>query len=247
MKVLWVIVNYNSPFEARKLIQSIPEKIDILLISNGTEYVKDLPKNVKQLNRENKGYFAYWNEVDMNHDWYIYSNSDVVLESENIIDSLSTFPDDILAPNIVNKSGLKLNPKELQSPSKSKLRRLQVIYSNNVSFMLYQYLGKLRSVFGGDKTENIERYSPMFAPHGAVFIVRKNESLLKRLMLWDNFMFGEELFLGCEARDLGLTVSYDDRIQFSDIGSVSVSNEGVFRRRVWYYDSIKYILERFYI
>jgi hypothetical protein len=246
MKILWVIVNYNTPKEALDLVKSIPENIEVVVISNGTELVNGLPERVRQEIADNTGYFSYWKAIYSQYDWVIYSNSDLLLSSQNLYEILYEFEGDILAPAVITPSGNNLNPKELTPPSFYKLLFLKSMYRYNWSFRAYQYMGSLRQKANRDGADDMDHPPTIFAPHGAVFIIKPSENLIEYLTKWNNFMFGEELYVGFVAEKLNLKIQYSNKVLFEDIGSVSLSRESVNRRRKWYYESIRYILKEFY-
>lgn len=185
----------------------------------------------------NRGYGAGNNrgcEYALKHylfKYLIISNADVLVEKLEI-NQLTSFSDEIIAPDIVNLRGKHQNP-HLAFPVTGLTLKTQ--------YCVYKYnLPKLRIIFSAlsriSKSlfyliNRTTRRNKIFAAHGAFFLI-PHSTLQKMFPLFDEnvFMYGEETHVGLLAKKNGIITRYvpDIIIKHKEDGSTSLTNLNMF-------------------
>ena len=270
-RVLIQIVNYKSDEELLRLLSSIQSalhvepnlKAKIIIWDNSLkdEYshkkiVADLGSISLDINYHrspaNLGYFGALpcaqKYLKSNTDFVIYCNADIEFDV-NFLQELYTIErgseDWILAPAItVKNSDHDQNPKYHKRISKSKLTKLKYIFSTNLSFIVYQWLGYIRELIGSHTIIPNSKDS-IYAAHGSIFVF-VGSHFFSTLPSYPCFLYGEELFVAEEALLKKIKSKYVPKLLVYDDYHASTKFLSIAKKRQYYLTSIKYILDTYY-
>lgn len=269
--IVWVIiVNYEADEHVVNCIRSIKESLelstewsaDISVFDNSQKSTEQLQKFRKQLQSiydrscvvscdKNMGYFGCipdaQNRIKAGYDYVIYCNPDLLVDDQFFL-TLGSMDNDevgIIAPSIISLNrSFDQNPKYMKRLSERKLRCLNAIYSSRLLFSAYGVLGWLKELL--NKRPLVQgKECFIYAPHGSFFIF-KGIRFFQSLPPYPCFLFGEELFVGEEARMRDLKIMYNPKLIVNDIRHASISEIGMERRRTYMRKSVEYILAKYY-
>jgi len=276
MNILIFTVNYNADDKLFKFIRSViiasqhcsDTHVDFHILDNSGKTQSELDDIRARLNEfdmaitlhsdgTNSGYFGGLSLsksfVKKYTDGVVYCNPDIKLEPDFFV-KLKEAADEknsaIIAPAIISADdGFDQNPKYLSKLSLKKLKRLNFIYSNMLTFSMFTLLARVKEIFSAKQksalANNTMAGQNIYAPHGAIFIFLDIDFYLN-LPVFDCFLFGEELFIAEEARKGNITITYKPKIKVIDERHASInllSNNTV---RGYYLESIQYLLKRYY-
>jgi len=266
--ILIACVNFNTYNELEAFISSVITakirsnlkfSIDIL-VSDNSYYKKELNiSKIKDLNiyhilnDRNFGYLGGVVEAlsksrlrPRDYRYFFISNVDLSLSTTFFRDLLNTkFDSKIgwIAPSIISeKENRDRNPKIITRPSKRKMKVIALMYLIPIFHFLYS-----RFVYPR-KNRASSRHSSrkIYAGHGS-FMILTNSFTKKNVDLnYQSFLFGEEIFFAELIRASGLETIYLPELLVYDTDHVSTSK---LKRSVYYkmnYQSIKYIIKRFF-
>lgn len=264
MKILLICVDYNSTSETTNFInclQDMPGKPEIILVCNsGSQqfdslkikhnvHVFDFERNAGYMHGAYLGYQAYVESNDV-PDWVILSNTDIDFPDKNFWLKLRADKrnDFIIAPDIVSADGVHQNPFAKTRIPASKIRFLTRVYSNVVSFKLYEILSHFKSFFskkstiGDSQPQNIRIY----APHGSFIIIGGEYFKRGGSLEHPNFLYGEELFIAERARKRDIGILYDTSYKILHAEHVATGKMGSTFKARCLKDSLSTILKEFY-
>lgn len=186
----------------------------------------------------NKGYGAGNNRgIDYalnNYDfrYLVISNADIEIKDMSI-DKLACFPNEIIAPDIVNLKGRHQNP-HMPFPRYKWDYKLQYsLYKHNLPRMriIYSILSRLNKTFFY-LLNKFFNYDIIYAAHGSFFIMPF--SVIKQLHpIYDEnvFMYGEETHVGMLTEKYCIRTRYvpDIKVFHKEDGSSSLANLNMFK------------------
>jgi len=266
--ILLICVNYNSYNELYKYIISVAEaisnsglkfKFDILIPDNS-----DVKKRItcpdysditiKQIfNETNEGYLGGVISAlektklsPKDYEFFIISNVDLILSKSFFKDLFNLRIDSKtgwISPSIISeKENRDRNPKIITRPSKRKMKVIALMYLIPIFHFLYSRFVYPRKSRASSKHSNRKIY----AGHGS-FMIFTNSFTKKNVDLdYQSFLFGEEIFFAELIRASGLETIHLPELLVYDTDHVSTSK---LKRSVYYkmnYQSIKYIIKRFF-
>ena len=274
MNVLFFVVNYKMDDHLGRFVQSIAAAQAVCQSANVDVHVLDNSQKteheVMQLRSRlgvagvsvtvhspgtNDGYFGGLRRaqslVPEGTDCVIYCNPDVLLDPDFLLglERILGSTGGVVAPTILSlKDGIDLNPQYRQRLSEGKLRLLQWIYANRLTYVIFNELARAKERFSGWRHRSRQAgftSMPIYAAHGAVIIFTDVE-FFRRLPAFPCFLYGEELFVAEEARKSGVSVVYEPSLRVRDVRHVSISQlPGEFRRSLAL-KSVTFILNRYY-
>lgn len=269
MNIFFFIVNYKTDSFLRKLIDSINlstkginVKVDIHVIDNSQKNVIEFKLFEQEYlksgvcvhsNGENVGYFggipiAQKILQGIDADCVIYCNADLEVDVNFIPELIELIKiDGIIAPAILTHRGIDLNPIYSERISKSKMRILKIIYSNGITLSLYFVLAKLSENFVNILGKPYEKGKNelIYASHGAMFIF-SNVIFFKKLIPYPCFLFGEEIFIAEEAKKNDISIFYKPIVKVFHARHASIDALNTKIKRKLYYNSINYLLKKYY-
>ena len=214
MKILLVIVDYNSNEYTRKLISSFPVDVDceFLVVCTGSAIFNSDRSNVKVIDVENLGYFPAASlalkdvEIQL-YDFIIISNSDIEIISfpSHVLKELQKNQTlGLIGPSIVNLQGVQQNPFLIDRIGPSRKLFWRVYYSNYyVSILITLF----RKRFQKKKTpSNVSLDQEVYSVHGAFMIFTKVFFEKGCKIKDDFFLYAEELSSAEECRRANLSV-----------------------------------------
>lgn len=270
------IVNYNADDHTIALIDSLKKslhnhaftRLNIFIIDNSERDEKKLEQFQNALadmggtislhsDGINKGYFGglsiAQSKILNDDDCVIYCNPDILV-GQNFFNELDQCFQKkkaaIVAPSIIClDEGFDQNPMYTARIRKNKLNFLSFVFSNNFLYRTHTALSDfIRKTFKKIKKseKSCEKKSrEIYAPHGSMLIFF-DVNFFKNLPPYPCFLFGEELFLAEEARNQGLKIIYDPKIEVTDIRHASINSMDSDYLRELSYESIRFILKTYY-
>jgi GT2 family glycosyltransferase len=274
MRVFILTVNYNSEKELYDYINSIKDSfkriddliIDLIIFDNSEkdnfnyESFKENFENLSLTNFSiktyrsslNSGYFGgislmRKNVLKKNYDFAIYCNPDILLDVDffSSLNKIDSNDKGIIAPSIITvKEGFDQNPMYLERLKKKKLIRLKLIFNNNITYNIYSAFSYLIKELSFKKKKPFLK-SKIYAVHGSIFIF-SNLDFVKKIPDYPCFLFGEEIFIAEEARLNGIEIFYKPEVIVNDIRHASVGKQSSNFRRKHNYNSIVFLLDKYY-
>tara|TARA_B100000029_G_scaffold479239_1_gene526106 strand:- start:360 stop:1184 length:825 start_codon:yes stop_codon:yes gene_type:complete len=233
---LWIItVNFGNTQPTEKFIDSLLElhcsnmiKVGIADNASTSESFSKLAKikNQKKIDIEifsNEKNLYYWpaakrilNEfkksIGSYPDWVMICNNDITFTHENFLEILMKiekkyFP--IIGPNIISKSGKKINPFLISAPSFLNNLYWKLYYSSFPLSVMLSLIKKMYKIFSiNDYINKKDNIKEVYAVHGSA-ILFSDYFFEKGGWLDDNFdLFGEEITVAEIAKKLDIPITY---------------------------------------
>jgi len=274
MKVFMFIVNYEADTHLINLMRSVRLAIDYaggielnLHIYDNSQKTKTQEKAFRKeisviidqysyhSDGNNIGYFGCLpvaqSLIPKNADVCIFCNPDLVVDVSffKSLKNSTKKSTGMLAPSIIDKSRhIDLNPKYINRLGLQKMKRLKFIYSSIITFTLFNCLAIMVEIFRAilsAKSHGQEQSMNIYAPHGAMFIFF-DILFFKTLPKYPCFLFGEEIFIGEEANCNSVDIFYDPEVRVVDNRHASIKKLDRSIVRKFYYESIDFLIERYY-
>jgi GT2 family glycosyltransferase len=199
-----------------------------LVISDNSDqfYTINLPKNesiIYVANGENLGYLKAvekaWSQLDQDIQWVVVANIDLEFGA-HFFDNLSkmSIESQFIAPRIVGQPGnLEQNPLMGARPKRIRMRAYQFIFSSYLIGFLWETIAILRAelkrILGlKNPAKSLVRES-IYAAHGACFILNKGIVKNGVSLHYPCFLYGEEIFLAEQCRDLKIPIIFDPSLE----------------------------------
>lgn len=264
MNILLACVNYNSYDELNRFLDSVERAyknqkgINLLVcIADNSKDKQTVQTDKYSFDCEyypfgNVGYFGgatgvFDKQSDIHrYDYVIISNVDLEIDL-NLFKNL---------PTQIDKSVGWLSPSILSSyenrdkgmgyshrPSKLKLKLLKLMYRYpTLLYIVSKMIYKRKKIFQNQYVQEKQIYSG----HGSFIILTRNFFKAYPKLHYPIFLYGEEVFLGELIRLKGMSVIYNPALKIYDSEHVSTSQMPSKFRCKCQYDSITFILEKFY-
>ncbi|HAS6066706.1 TPA: hypothetical protein I7114_08225 [Vibrio vulnificus] len=260
MKTLILCVDYKTTQDTISFVNrvcSLSHSVDIVLVCNSGSndfiglsekenvYVYDFHENLGYMEGANRGLKEYLNDHDM-PSWVILSNTDIDFRDKSFFEKLNEDKntDCIIAPEIITLDNVYQNPFLEKRPSKSKVTFLKKIYSNVLTFYIYDFLSNVKSSIykkGKCMVDN-----KIYAPHGAFVIIGKKYFESGADLSHPAFLYGEEIIIAERARNVFVDVVYDKKYKILHKEHVSTGKLGSKLKSKCLHDSLSYVLNNFY-
>ena len=271
MKVLVFVVNYRADDYLLRLIASLqtamaqcPEvKLRLHVHDNSEKNIDEQRRQIEAMaevacwvdvhfSPKNTGYFGSLGLAQAlagpDTDCVIYCNPDLTLAPDffSVLATIAGGSAGVLAPSIISESdGFDQNPKYILRPTRRKLARLRLIYSNAGTFWMFHVLTLLKERLARDRTPPSRSAMPIFAAHGSVMLFT-DVGFFKSLPPFPCFLFGEELFVAEEAKRRGVPTYYEPRLRVHDVRHASIRLLPKRARREMLHESIRFLLGTYY-
>lgn len=263
MRTLYIGVNYNSSqyaIEWARKINSLKDDKDILIVDNSMDADPNLKKTILKMSNicyyiktpYNLGYIngaAYglknFGAQVTRYDWIVLSNVDIVIMNSSIDDILKEYNTDdtvgIIAPSIINKvSGADINPYMEHEIKKNKLKFLRFVTSSSLLFSLYSFASTAKERRAKPTLAKKESCK-IFAPHGSVIYFSRVFFERGNSLECPIFLYCEEIYVGLLCKNNGLSVIYEPRIQYENIGHVTTSLIKKKTNTKYFNDSLRFV------
>ena len=190
--------------------------------------------------------------------WVIVCNVDIIFETPFLPEKLALYeniPDlGVIAPAILSGQwGADLNPFLISAIPLKKLHFYRVIYSNVLlqnGYVLLHYLKRIVKMSfhlkTGHKKTNLDIPEKIYAPHGSCIILNRRYFERGGTLDHISFLFGEEIFVGETAKQLGLNVQYVSEIQVRHYEHSSIGHFISGKINKFYRQSIEDIIASYY-
>jgi len=273
MKILITCVCYNNFSDAHSYLKSLStslemspevELVDFYLINNGTKLSSEQKEAISTQcsinvfvveNQINNGYFpgclnGYIRSLNKGKQYYamLVSNVDLEVDADffkQLVMLSSTYRNEptIIAPSIVSLSENKdRNPKVLTRFTKRQMQKYLFLYSIPYLHTLYK-----KTVYKSKpRTTALANGSSIYAPHGSFIVFLSGATYWQNLLNYPVFLFGEEIYIGEQARIHGIPVKYHRELKIidSDHASTGKENEGFIRKHNL--KAIRYLYKRYW-
>lgn len=267
-KLIYVGVNFHTSEEALKWIKSVIHDEGLVIIVDNTEN-KDFSLKEKIQNsdysdlvyldtKDNLGYlnaaqyaYQYILSNSIEFEWLAVSNVDIELISSKTYEILCEYQNAaIVAPEIFSKElQIDKNPYRLERGKKLNLFIKKIAFSNILFYSLYNTVALCRNKIiykNLDGKRKCEEGSTIYLPYGACFYINQLFFTQGGTINYPLFLFGEELFLAEQCRELGLPIKYVPRIKYINYEHLSTSKLKSSFIAKCDYNAIAYILDRYY-
>lgn len=255
--------HFGSQSSAESDMHDDALNLDIVIVNNfirnnvwPCDFLADPSVRLDVINAEqNNGYFGGVELVQdllaerKAYDYLIYSNPDLVV-SLNFFESLRQVicaeSVSVIAPRIVDaRNNVDQNPMYINEPSKLKFYFLRRIFSNQISFVLYDLISQAK----GYATTFLKWRGPVspaeiFAPHGAL-IIFCNQFFFESLPRHFCFLYGEELLIAKESQKQDLTIVYDNSVEVHHRPHTTLNKVPSSRLRRYYFEMIDAYIRRY--
>ncbi len=273
MKILITCVCYNNFSDALGYIASLSRSlataasvktVDLYLVNNGAVFTAeqiaeistpDLFEVIVVENQTNNGYFpgcltGFEQSVanKKQYDAMLVSNVDLEVADDffnQLVLLNSTYKQEptIIAPSIVSLSENKdRNPKVKTRFSRKQMQKYLVLYAIPYLHSLY------KKTFYKSKptTTTLANGSTIYAPHGSFIVFLGGAKYWRDLLEYPIFLFGEEIYIGEQARSHDIPVKYHREIKVidSDHASTGKENESFIRKHNL--KAINYLYSRYW-
>lgn len=275
MKVLITCVCYNNFLDAQNYIDSLAasltnapiiELVDLYLVNNGNDFTHaqlssllnisslSLKVNIVK-NQVNDGYFpgchkGYLQSLTTGGDYDAMLITNVDLEVQvDFFNQLSllnlTYETQtaIIAPSIISLSEKKdRNPKVKTRFSKKQMQKYILLYAIPYLHSFYKktfYKSKPSS-------SNLASGSAIYAPHGSFIVVMGGMKYWDDLLSYPVFLFGEEIYIGEQARLHNIPVNFHGELKVIDSDHASTGKENEHFIRHNNLKAISYLYNRYW-
>ncbi|TAK56268.1 MAG: glycosyltransferase family 2 protein [Gammaproteobacteria bacterium] len=192
-------------------------------------------------------------------DWVVVSNVDISINDPvDFVRQLSVFSDPgvgVVAPSIVREdTGRDLNPFMRSRPSAWRMRAYSLLFRQYIGLAVYDVLAtmKRRAMRRKElvRADNLPCGSrpgeQIYAPHGSLICLSRQFFERGGSLKYQPFLFGEEVFVAEQARQLSLRVLYAPMmvVQHSSSASISLIRSRVIHRYVR--ESSRYLAEHYF-
>lgn len=259
-----VLINYFNDEEVisfiTKLLLQTAKDFQIYVMNNGSKdgslksFCNSEPRVRFEDAGKNLGYIGGFLHVvksikDQMPELLILSNTDIEIEN-TLIDRISNLQlqgDEVmLGPSIISsRTGKPQNPFYEERISTTRLKILNVAFSNYITYSLYQLLGILKAIGMGQRKSNDGKRRYVYAIHGS-FMIFKSSFLEKYFSeLADApFLFGEEIQFAEVALKYGLMTVYDPSmtVQHHEHATTKLFKSG--KNLMLLHDSITFMLKK---
>ena len=273
MKILITCVCYNNYQDAIKYINSLSNsldkasmvQVDIYIVNNGIAFTEEeqnsfISSNLLKVyiveNQTNNGYFPGCLK-GLNHslmkgneyDAMFVSNVDLKVsdnffaEFSRVILNYSSSPA-IIAPSIYSIYEDKdRNPKVLTRFTVKQMKKYLFLYA--IPYLNYFY----KKTFYKNKKNKVsivDSSSTIYAPHGSFIIFIGGRKFWSRFLEYPIFLFGEEIYVGEEARKKDIPIYYCPTLKVIDSDHASTGKENELFIRKHNFKAISYLFERYW-
>jgi GT2 family glycosyltransferase len=184
--------------------------------------------------------------------WIVISNTDILFDSIDFLDLLFSMQkksvDAVIAPRIISsKTGTEQNPYMTKRPSWRKMFFLSIIYRNIFLYKAYYYMSNLKKRLTKRFQYNKISYSnQIYAPHGSFIILDRIFFEKKGCLRYDGYLYGEEIYLGEQVLNLGLTICYNKQLVIHHTENATTSSLSTASNMQYRYNAIKYLINYMY-
>ena len=247
MKILIVIVNYNSFTVTSRCLESIftsllPKGVtrDVCVVDNASDienrrFLERLKRPNLSIVQSNKniGYFPGLNlglkQYNITeYDYVIVGNNDLLF-SDNFFESLCqvSYMDKYFAisPDIVTLDGIHQNPHE---PNKIPKLRILMYRLYFIHYLLGCTMYNLQQVLKRinrkkNRVVHWEKETDVFLGYGAIYILTKSFFKVHDKLQYPHFLMGEEVYLSFQIYNSGGSILYDPHLKVRHLEHSSVS------------------------
>jgi len=269
-KILFLLVNY---FNEKEVCAFINEQlklqdnrfIDVVITDNGSKetfLLDDIANkydNVVVVKSENNlGYFgaanlgltSYLGKYVKYPSAVIVCNTDATLQDhffETLQQQIAKQNFDILGPSI-HSSLLNYyqNPYIINRISKSKLKFLHFVSSSYILYSLFTVYHLMKTKLMGRQNSQTSIVANPYAIHGSFIVLNKTFFEKGGTINYPSVLFGEELFIAEQARELNLSIVYEPKLQ---VQHNEHATTGVFKSRktvAYLHQSYTYLLKTYF-
>lgn len=267
MKVLILCVLYNSYNVIYDYIKSLQNAkkclqndidVDVVIIDNSEKKI-DFDKNFNGINTikidsdKNLGYFGgiefgirkLYNHF-FEYDYIIISNVDVKV-NEDFFENLKSYQLDsnigCIAPSICSAvESENRNPKIINRITLKKLKILRIMYK----YPMLHYIYEKTAYILRRKVISHNRRCEIYAPHGSFIIFCKASYNFLINMHYPIFLFGEEIYIAENIRNMGLKIIFDPIFTVFDSEHVSTKT---LKSKIYYmynYKAIDWLIKEYF-
>lgn len=223
-RVAVVIVHYGHNNLTLRLVESLENVADIVIVDNGGLDKSSYRESIQILDpKKNLGYLEGFrfaiNRISENYDWIAIANNDLVLKRwSNEIFHKANQNISMIAPSIKEFNGKELNPHFKHRLSKFKKGIFQLYFK---SFYFAYFMRKIKPKIKPKKIEISEYNKPIYSPNGAIVFIRKDlfDSIKTEPSL--SFLYGEEVYFTEMAFRSNQRIYFTDSIIFEHEHSVN--------------------------
>jgi GT2 family glycosyltransferase len=273
--VLFLVVSYDSPGHALKLLQSLAsqsevDRVRVVVVENCSaadtsglaQFCSTYAWALLLQPAENLGYFGGARHAMAAIDrtaieWTVVSNADVTLDDLHFVRNLRTTPwpktAGVIAPAIISmRTGCDQNPHLSKRPTRLRMHFYKWVFSTFVTGSLYFLMSTFKAgllrFFTSFRWKDLRpRLSGrIYAPQGSFIILRREYFEKGGTLDHTPFLFGEEITIAEAARAAGLEVYYEPSLRLSHHEHEST---GVLRSRTiaaYFGEAARYCADRYF-
>jgi hypothetical protein len=250
--IYWVLINYFNENDIINLMEANNiQNVTFIVVDNSNTFDHSLiiHKNTHVLRpNSNLGYIGGFQFALQKLN--LYENKKVILSNSDIkllcpLDNLNLFSESsIIVPQVSNLDNKLQNPHMVFKPSKRFFCMLKFFSSKNFLWFIFLFFRKFKNII---LTHSISRYddSSIYAGHGS-FIYFNNLNLTYFKEKEFNFLFGEEIHFAEFAKCIKYSIFYKPLFTVLHNEHSTTSAVSFSRKRIYYFDSYKFILNNYY-
>ncbi|HGE6127186.1 TPA: glycosyltransferase family 2 protein, partial [Vibrio cholerae] len=132
----------------------------------------------------------------------------------------------MISPLVIDR-GVNINPYLIVRKNKRYMMFWNIILSSFFTFKMFHKVNKYRTLLSSKKSHSstVKPFQKIYGSHGSVFIL-KNEYFLRGGSLRRlPFLYGEEIYIAEQVRNLGGDCVYYPLIKFEHKGSATLGND----------------------
>ncbi|QVK17165.1 glycosyltransferase family 2 protein [Mycoplasmatota bacterium] len=267
-QILICCVNYHNPQEVIDYIthlrkQTVYEQIDVVVTDNSESkdefqflkmhlddiYVYQSSKNLGYIHGINYGLKKYL-ETHSRPEWIVISNTDITYQDNEFFEKLFTFYPDgydcVVAPCIYSlENNSYQNPLVINRYTKLKMFFLTYVFKFTFIERCFDALNNIKNKFQLRKISLLPNQE-IYSAHGSCLIINKCYFEKGGNLEYGSFLFGEELFISEQVRQLEGKVFFDNRLKVNHHEHATISKEKRKRINQFYFDSMEYLYKEYY-
>lgn len=260
-----VVVHYHSAVDLHYFLRSLaqapmPEEAPrrVVVVNNGGTLPSDIERsgvqvvqpgsNLGFLNGSCYGVERFVAEEGEHPQWWIVANPDVRFRPSffhRLLQAKWPSATGWVCPDIREANAWPRNPFHIDRPTARWMQRRVRLFSSPWLTVPYVTAARWKQAWGRPPSVPAEP-TAIYAGHGSLVLLHRRFFQRGGTLSYDGFLYGEEIHLAEQMRDLGLEVWWAPVLQAIHRGGGVINGIPIAQRREWWEDSYRYLYQTYF-